>query len=183
MTRLTYFAYGSNMLTTRLQARCPSAKAIGPARLHGWRLSFEKRSLDGSGKATISKAAAPQALVRGVLFSLHIDDLPVLDRAEEKGVGYDRIDRFAVHCETADGARDAFTYLACAPEPDLQPFDWYLALILAGAREYGLSEEHFAALARTPFLRDPDVDRPARLRALQALRAAGYDALQDLLPR
>lgn len=53
MDTFLYFAYGSNMLTSRLLARCRSAKTVGLATCLGHRLTFEKRSIDGSGKATM----------------------------------------------------------------------------------------------------------------------------------
>ena len=48
-----YFSYGSNMLTERLRARCPSANCIGIATATGYALEFSKSSVDGSGKATL----------------------------------------------------------------------------------------------------------------------------------
>ena len=43
-----YFAYGSNMKTSRLQSRVPSAKALGRARLLGKRLACNRQSVDRS---------------------------------------------------------------------------------------------------------------------------------------
>jgi hypothetical protein len=45
-----YFAYGSNMKSSRIKSkkRAPSAKAIGRAKLKGKRLAFNKVSKDGS---------------------------------------------------------------------------------------------------------------------------------------
>jgi len=37
-----YFAYGSNMLTARLQERCSSARPLGTAIARGFVLSFSK---------------------------------------------------------------------------------------------------------------------------------------------
>jgi predicted AAA+ superfamily ATPase len=47
---LHYFAYGSNMLSTRLIARAPSARAAGLGSVAGMSLQFHKTSTDGSGK-------------------------------------------------------------------------------------------------------------------------------------
>lgn len=38
-----YFAYGSNMLASRLTERVPGAKAVGRAALAAWVLDFSKR--------------------------------------------------------------------------------------------------------------------------------------------
>ena len=82
MTLVRYFAYGSNMLTARLQARCPSARPLGRATARGRRLAFHKRSdVDGSGKCDLVPAD-DGALVVGVVFDLAADELPALDRAE-----------------------------------------------------------------------------------------------------
>ena len=40
----------------------------------------------------------------------------------------------------------AFVYLASDPEPGLAPFDWYLALIVARAREHGFDRRRLRAL-------------------------------------
>ena len=38
MKRFNYFAYGSNMDTARMLARCPGARLVGAATLPGFRL-------------------------------------------------------------------------------------------------------------------------------------------------
>lgn len=49
MASVQYFAYGSNMLTERLQARCNSAIVRCVASADEYRLGFSKKSQDGSG--------------------------------------------------------------------------------------------------------------------------------------
>ncbi len=165
-----YFAYGSNLLTTRLSARCPSVEPAGAAIATGYTLEFSKLSrLDGSGKATIR---AGDGEVEGVLFHLADDDIPRLDAAEGVGKGYARLDRFVVMQGGQTFA--AFTYIADHHAPDLRPFDWYLALILAGMAEHDLSVERRSALAAIPRDRDPQLDRPGRKVAIKALEAAGF---------
>lgn len=58
-----YFAYGSNMLPTRLLGRCPSARVVGTGVARAWSLAFSKASKDGSGKATL--VTAPNSAVPG----------------------------------------------------------------------------------------------------------------------
>ena len=48
-----YFAYGSDLLAERLVARCPSARPLGVVSVSGWRLAFQSKAFDGSGKATL----------------------------------------------------------------------------------------------------------------------------------
>ncbi|MFZ1991952.1 MAG: gamma-glutamylcyclotransferase family protein, partial [Alphaproteobacteria bacterium] len=131
-----YFAYGSNMLPERLQARCPSAELLGRAYVKGHKVSFAKRSIDGSGKATIEIATDPNSTVHGVLFRIGIDELGSLDTAEGAGNGYNRCDKYSVI--DADGAVvEAVTYIAdsSAIDPNLAPYDWYRDLVVAGAIE------------------------------------------------
>ena len=88
---MTYFAYGSNMLTARLLSRCSGAEKIEPAFLTGYTLCFDKRSRDGSGKCTIRHTGSPSDVVHGVLFTIPQSQVPSLDRAEGEGTDYDRV--------------------------------------------------------------------------------------------
>lgn len=164
------------MLPARLRARCPSARLIGPAEAQGFGVRFEKRGMDGSGKATL---IAGKGAARGAVFRLDRADLAALDRAEGAGRGYDRHDRITI---LLGGQRHrAMTYVAPHPVAGLRPFDWYLALVLAGARCHGFDAAHLAGLRRTPWQPDPDPDRPGRREGLAALAAHGIGDLNRLL--
>ncbi|WP_233416917.1 gamma-glutamylcyclotransferase family protein [Halovulum marinum] len=177
MTRL-YFAYGSNLLTQRLTARCPGARPLGRATLDGHRVAFAKLStVDGSGKATILPAARQTA--HGVLYALSDGDLATLDLIEGVGHGYHRLDSVAVRLDGAPLA--ASTYIACAPIAPINPLDWYLALIVAGARQHGLDAALVARYRRHRFDPDPQHRRPGRLAAVAALTAAGHADWAGLL--
>lgn len=173
---MLYFAYGSNLLTQRLVARCPSACAIAPAVLDGHSLRFTKYSwMDGSGKATIT---ADDDQVQGMLFNMVEGDHTALDAIEGVGKGYDRWEGVEV---LVDGqATTAVTYIASDPREALRPFDWYLALILAGARQHGLPWVE-RAVAGVSYRTDPQVDRLGRVAAIAALKAAGQPNWQRLL--
>lgn len=125
-----YFAYGSNMLSARLKARCPSAKVIGKATALGYALEFTKPGQDSSGKATLLNAAGHDT--PGVLFEIAKSDLAELDRAEGAHRGYVRNDQFRIELAGQNAARVATTYLASKTEAHLMPYDWYLALVIAG---------------------------------------------------
>lgn len=163
-----YFAYGSNMLAARLRARCPSARAIGTAEVAGFDIAFDKIGQDGSGKATLLMAAGQ--VVQGALFQLDEAELATLDQIEGVGRGYDRVE-IDVNCSS--GSIGAATYLApnAHRRSDIQPFDWYIGLVVAGAHERGLPRDWIRRLADTPALADPDARRP-RLIEAQALLAA-----------
>lgn len=128
-----YFAYGSNMLTARLKARCPSAVAVGTAEVADFVVEFSKPSVDLSGKATLNNAAGGHYRSSGVLFEIAKAELERLDRAEGIGDGYDRHDSFGVRLKDGGEIVQARTYLAAATDSGLKPYDWYLALVIAGA--------------------------------------------------
>ena len=48
-----YFAYGSNVLTTRLGQRCPGAILLGRAEADHTMIEFSKPSIENSGEATL----------------------------------------------------------------------------------------------------------------------------------
>lgn len=168
MRTVLYFAYGSNMLTTRLQARCPSARPAGVAFAQDHRLTFWKKGRDGSGKGHLT--ASPGAAQPGVLFTLSADDLIALDGFEGAGRGYRRADDFAIRLKDTNEIAQAATYIATDIDETLQPYDWYLALILAGAREHAFDEKIVRDLSATACREDPDQTRASRHEALGLLR-------------
>jgi hypothetical protein len=133
--RIVYFAYGSNMLTARLRERAPTATPLGVGQLRGHVLSWDKRSNDGSGKCDAEATGRDSDVIWGVLFELDARDKPGLDRAEGLGAGYtEKLVRILIN----GGAIDALTYCATDKDPTLRPYQWYKALVIAGAREHGL---------------------------------------------
>lgn len=178
-----YLAYGSNMLTARLRRRCPSARAIGTALILDHGLEFTKPSLDQSGKATLVPDSSPSACTPGVLFEVSKSDLPSLDKAEGAFLGYDRHDEFDVRLTDTHEQVTATTYLAIETRPHLRPYDWYLALVIAGAQEHGLDSAHIEMLSRTEYRIDHIADRTGRAEAIRALRAHGYSDASQLLGR
>jgi hypothetical protein len=167
MASVQYFAYGSNMLTERLQARCKSATVRCVASADEYRFAFSKKSRDGSGKATIRPDAASR--VYGVVFNLNETELPVLDKYE--GAGYDRIEKFQIYADGLDRALDVVTYVASpgATDPDLKPYDWYLKLVIAGARQHGLPSQYVSEIEAVQTIADLTPDRKSRLKALKLL--------------
>ncbi len=169
MALIYYFAYGSNMLSERLQSRCASAKARRVACADNWVLTFSKRSQDGSGKATISTATGDR--VFGVVFDLDESELPALDRFEGVGKGYDRKDNFPIYIPGSQRQLSVVTYIASPSciDTDLKPFDWYLNLIIAGARQHALPPEYVPALEATASRADSKADRRTRREAMELL--------------
>lgn len=170
-----YFAYGSNMLTPRLERRVGRVRLLGRAKVLGRRLAFHKRSWDGSGKCDIPPAGAAE-LVHGVVYELPDGALDILDYYEG---GYERT---KLRVDLSGEAAEVQAYVA---EPwfvdgSVRPFDWYLKLVQAGIDQHGLVEEYRSALLQVVERPDPVLDRSDRLEALEILEdfyaALGRDA-------
>lgn len=172
MSTALYFAYGSNMMTARLQARCPSARPAGVAFAENHWLTFWKKGRDGSGKGHL--ATSPGLAQPGVLFTLSPNDLIALDGFEGAGYGYRRADDFTIRLKDTGEIMQAATYIATHLDETLQPYDWYLALIVAGAREHAFDEEIVRDLSATACREDPDRTRASRHEALGLLRRRDY---------
>ena len=167
---MKYFAYGSNMLTERLQARVPSARNPVRAAAHGYSIRFHKVSVDHSGKCNIVRSIVRDSIVHGVLFDVADSEIGRLDRAEGRGCGYE-CKRIPVM--TGETSVEATVYVA-VPEcinNALHPYEWYLDLVLAGAEQHSLPEEYVAALRAVSCRKDQDLDRETRLEAIRALEA------------
>ena len=78
MKPIYYFAYGSNMDMEQMRRRCPDAKCIDTAVLHGW-----KFALDEVGYATVVPEAG--ASVPGLLWML--SDADEAERHVYEGMG------------------------------------------------------------------------------------------------
>ena len=162
--RFLYFAYGSNMFTRRLTARTPSAIAVGIGYIAGHRLTFDKVSKDGSGKCDAEATGRAGDRTHGVLFEISSSEKPQLDRFEGLNQGY-REEKVRV-VTSAGGAREAVTYVATSKDPALFPYDWYKALVIAGAVEHGLPDPYIEWLRTFHSQADPDAKRRAENKAL-----------------
>lgn len=157
-----YFAYGANVHPGWLRRRVPEAKLIGAGLLPGYKLAFRKRGRDGAARSDACPSAEPGAVLPGALYALPAGALARLGAA---GAGY-HAEQVVV--DTASGPREAVTWRADPAELDagLRPWDWYVALIRAGAVMLGLPEAHLRWLERAQVAADPDRERAARARAV-----------------
>ena len=150
-----YFAYGSNLLFARLHARTPSIRKLGMARLPNHRFSFDKIGGDGSGKCGIEQTHTSHEVI-GVLYQMDKLEKPVLDKIE--GVGHGYVDR-QISVITHIGETAAFTYYPTLVEKSRQPYDWYKALVLEGARENSFPQHYLAMIESTESVVDSDNTR------------------------
>ena len=102
-----YFAFGSNLYTPQMAARCPDSEPLHPTWLPGYRLAFCGHSQRwGGGTATV--VSAPDAVVPGLIYRMTPEDILKLDVFENHPDIYRRED---IVLETrADGPLAAFTY-------------------------------------------------------------------------
>ena len=142
------------MLLSRMLARLPAAKVVGVASLPGFKLCFHKVGQDASAKCDIVTSPIPSDCVHGVVYEIFAEDKPLLDAFEGVGNGYETmtvqpfLHRSQRHVET-------LTYYATHLDPGLLPFDWYRALVLAGAIEQGLPHSYCSHLTKVPARQDP----------------------------
>lgn len=161
------------MLCERLYARCPSAESIGVGVVSGREVAFLKKSVDGSGKATLCESIAAKTF--GVVFELDEAERDILDKVE--GREYRRVDDFRVILNGAARAIFTSTYLARSETPNLQPYGWYLALLIAGAKQHGLPSDYIECLRRMPFVTDDQHERKSRCEAIRVLVEAGFEEM------
>jgi gamma-glutamylcyclotransferase (GGCT)/AIG2-like uncharacterized protein YtfP len=143
--RVLYFAYGSNLKTERMRERVPSAEVVGPACLHGFRITCDKQGADGSGKANLRHDA--WSFVWGAVYAFDPSHWSALDACET------RYERVPVRVAAGDEQLDVETYRSQVLTDDPVPFDWYRRLILEGAREHRLPDAYLRALETLPFRR------------------------------
>jgi gamma-glutamylcyclotransferase len=149
------FAYGSNLDSERMRRRVPSAELVGVTELPLHTLQFNKRSSkDGTAKANAFLTESASDTVEGVLYRTDAAGLAALDRIEGRGYGYER---HAMPFSVVEGGQirmyQASIYIAEESHVDhaLLPAEWYLAHVIRGAKEHGLSDGLLAWLEEHPF--------------------------------
>lgn len=158
-----YFAYGANMFSRGVQDVVPSAVAIDIGFVQGRRFTFGKVSRDGSGKCDIEVTNNPNNRVYGVLYKINAKDKSNLNNAEGLGTGYSEAN---VQVVTSTGNYAAATYVASYKEAMLRPYQWYKALVVAGAVEHGLPNEYVEWLRTFEAQADSNSARRAEREAL-----------------
>jgi hypothetical protein len=152
---IVYFAYGSNMSRTRLTARLGDVADLGAASVAGWRIRFNKKGKDGTGKTNLARHAGGE--VHGVLFRVSPQAWAKLASLE---IGYAEEHIGVVHDGHAVLAR---TFVAREVSPGLRPSRDYLAFLIEGAEEHKLPAGYVARLNRVR------TAQPQRVRTAQPL--------------
>ncbi len=157
------FAFGSNICSGRLAAYGVTPLRARGALLKGYRLSFRKRSEDGSGKADVVPSVSRAARVWGVLYHVDVQGLARLDVGEQ---GYRRR-RAGVFLRNGRPAR-VWIYVSAQNQRDesLHPYTWYKRFLVEGAREHRLPRSYVASLESIVAIEDPNGERDRRKRNL-----------------
>jgi gamma-glutamylcyclotransferase (GGCT)/AIG2-like uncharacterized protein YtfP len=137
-----YFAYASNMDPQTFARRCPKAKALGRARLPGYRLAFSRYSKQRRG-GSADVVEDGLSAVWGVLYEVDDACLAAMDGVEDVPNAYRRVTVQVV--DDGEQVHDALTYVA-NKTAEFLPGKQYLSVIVGGARAYGLPEEYIRAL-------------------------------------
>lgn len=166
--RVMYFAYGANVHPGWLRRRIPDAELVGAAALPGHRLAFRKRGRDGAARSDAQPGDARDDALPGVLYIVRRE---ALDQLGAAGAGY-RMEE--VEVIVAGTPRRALTWRAEDSEvaAGLDPLDWYVDLMRAGAAMLGLPAAHQRRLASVKVKVDRDSEQSRIARALLAARAA-----------
>ncbi len=137
-----YFAFGSNMLTERIEQRVGKVQCMGAFSVPGWRLVFNA----GDGKtcyANMTKSDNPSHIVMGVLYALTPKQMRQLDMYEGAPNLYTRM----VIGRRMDLNRDIFAYVSINPGYTQQeargiyPAKDYIELMIAGYEQHKLPSE------------------------------------------
>ena len=141
MAEFLYFAYGSNLLRSQMQVRCPSAQFRATARVDGYQLCFPMISFNRGGMGVASIRRDKDAYVEGVVYKMTQDDFERLDRYEGEGSKYRR-DKIKI-----PGLDEVWTYFSRLDDGHhYPPSEEYLKAVIQGATEHGLSKKYIQTL-------------------------------------
>ena len=151
------FCYGSNMLSDRLHQRISYSRTIGIGKLSGHLLKFHKVGRDRSGKCDVSSTGIRKDHVWGIVVEIDPAEKATLDQYEDYGIGYSE-KTVEIEMDSGDKIK-SLVYYALWIDPLLNPYDWYLDFVLAGAREHNLPEYYIKSIESIRTIPDPDINR------------------------
>jgi len=136
-----YFAYGSNLDMDQKENRTGVIREARRARLDGYRIAFNKRGGDGTGKANIILDAA--RVVWGVVYLCNLAALTAMDKYEGVCGGHYYRKNVCVQCDSGE-LLEVVTYVAGETfiQSSLVPASDYLERIIRGARMHDLPQNY-----------------------------------------
>ena len=158
MSKLLYFAYGSNLHPQWLRSRTPSAEILSTESSPYYYLLFNKHGLDNSGKCNIVKSDNIDDVVHGVVYQINADEKAVLDEAE---LGYSR-ERIQI-----GEYENVLVYIANETVSNYsKPYSWYRDIVIAGAQYHNFPESYIEHIRSFTAIVDPDLERENKHRAI-----------------
>jgi cation transport regulator ChaC len=125
----TYFAYGTLLDVASMKAFAPSADAVGPMRLDGYRMGFAETHRKGKGGCTLVQEDGGE--VWGLLYRMSDEDMARMDEAS--GVPEGLWVHLPVTVTDRTGAAvETVTYTIPGDAPAFRPGHDYVGKILAG---------------------------------------------------
>ncbi|MEA4873404.1 MAG: gamma-glutamylcyclotransferase family protein [Synergistaceae bacterium] len=137
------FAYGSNMLSSRMKSdhpvdavRCPNAEFIGIARLDDYRFIISDRNQ----KASVIKA--PGEYVLGVLWRISKEEESTLDKREGAAKTPPAYHKKYMEVKCNGETINALVYVDRSDKINnaKKPTEEYIGYIIDGANEHGINE-------------------------------------------
>lgn len=151
-----YFAYGSNLDTEQMAKRTGKIREARRAQLAGYRLLFNKRGSDGTGKANI--APDDTHVVWGIVYLCDERAFESLDQYEGVAGGHYYRKTVNVSCDSGE-VLDAVAYIAGESfiTSPLMPTPEYLQKIVNGAQSHGLPSEYIREVEQSAQIGKMDI--------------------------
>lgn len=163
MKAMFVFAYGSNLLYSRIKDRVKSVEYYSTGYVNRFLLKFHKISKDGSGKANCFETGVKSDEVHGVVYKISKNDKKELDRIEGVGNGY-KSTVLSIHLANTETLR-CTVYLAEEDHIDdnLKPYLWYWKYVYLGAKENLLPIDYVSTfIEMQEYILDEDIERAER---------------------
>ena len=159
------FSYGSNLYLNRIFNRTKSVVVIDTHELIGFKLTFNKKSSDGSNKANITETEDPNDSVWGVIHRLDLSEKLILDQYEGLGYGYN-YQKFSLSIKGDE--KTIHSYMATDQQylEKGEPYQWYLNFVIAGTIENGFPESYTNKLKSLLSKKDSNENRTTQNHAI-----------------
>ncbi len=140
---LIYFAYGSNLKKEQMNERDVVIYKTYKGFIKNYKLEFNKKSIDGSSKANITKSDGE--IVWGICYELDAAGFENLRKHEK---GYEELE-IIVHDENQEipfTAKTFFSNKICDQLPTIN----YLDKIIEGAKQHELPKDYIEKIEKQP---------------------------------
>lgn len=159
MSALLYFAYGSDMHPVQMEERVGEVEPVGIASIRGYRLTFNKRGNDGSGKCNLIPTGRGTDRVMGVAYSVSLEQFKDLIQVAS---GY-RASAVTIELDSRVLPAASFVARSGRVDDNLQPFDWYKQLVLRGLEHFEFPVDYCDSVRQVISVPDSEESRVASI--------------------